>query len=90
MIMLKKFALAAAATALLSGAALAQTAASNAEDCLKVAFDIAQTAEDKKLPNDKLDQVEELLTKMESHCDAKQFTEAAAVAKDLKAMIEKQ
>jgi hypothetical protein len=90
MIMIKRFAIAAAATALVSSAALAQAPATNAEDCLKAAFDIAQAAEDKKLPNEKLDQVEELLTKMESHCDAKQFNEAAAVANDIKAMIEKQ
>lgn len=88
--MIKRFALAAAATLALSATAFAQDTANSPEECLKVAFDIAQAAEDKKLPNEKLDQVEEMLTKMESHCDAKQYAEAAAVAKDLKEMIEKQ
>lgn len=62
----------------------------NPEDCLKLAFDIAQAAENKNLPNEELDKVEEMLTKMESHCDARQFTEAAAVASDLKTIISKE
>lgn len=83
-----------AAVALLgfaAGGAYAQDKpAASAEDCLKVAFDIAQAAEGRNLPNDQLDKVEEMLTKMETHCDAKQFTEAAAVATDLKTLISKQ
>ena len=63
---------------------------SSPEDCLKAAFDIAQTAEDRKLADDQLSKIEDLLTKMESHCDAKQFTEAANVGSDLKALIQKQ
>lgn len=75
---------------LAAGSAIAQeTPAVSAEDCLKVAFDIAQAAEGKNLPNDKLDKVEEMLTKMETHCDAKQFAEAAVVATDLKTLISK-
>jgi hypothetical protein len=66
------------------------SAVSSPEDCLKAAFDIAQTAEDKKLADDQLSKIEDLLTKMESHCDAKQFTEAASVGSDLKALIQKQ
>ena len=74
---------------LATNAVLAETPA-NPEDCLKAAFDIAQAAENKSLPNDQLDKVEEMLTKMESHCDARQFTEAAAVATDLKTLISKE
>jgi hypothetical protein len=87
----------------LTGAAVAQTAPQAApaapaaaatptspEDCLKAAFDLAQIAEDKKLPDAQLNAIEGLLTQMESHCDAKQFTEAAAVGSNLKSMIEKQ
>lgn len=89
--MMKSVVAAAAFACLASGVVLAQEApAANAEDCLKVAFDIAQAAEGKKLPNEQLDKVEEMLTKMETHCDAKQFTEAAAVATDLKTLISKQ
>lgn len=64
------------------------SAVDNAEACLKAASDLAQTAEDKKIAEDKLDKVDDLLTKMESHCDARQFVEAMAVAKDIKGIIE--
>ncbi len=72
-----------------ASAAAAETPAS-AEDCLKAAFDIAQAAENKNLPSDELDKVEEMLMKMENLCDARQFNEAAAVATDLKTMISKE
>jgi hypothetical protein len=72
------------------GSMVGTTDVSSPEDCLKAAFDIAQTAEDKKLADDQLSKIEDLLTKMESHCDAKQFTEAASVGSDLKALIQKQ
>lgn len=58
-----------------------------ADECIKAAFDIAQSAEDKKMSNDELDKVEQMLSKMETHCDASQFTEAMAVSKDLKSFI---
>ncbi len=89
--MMKSVFAAAVLAAFAAGAACAQEKpAASAEDCLKVAFDIAQAAEGKNLPNDQLDKVEEMLTKMETHCDAKQFNEAAAVATDLKSLISKQ
>jgi Skp family chaperone for outer membrane proteins len=89
--MMKTAIAAAVFVALVSGAAFAQEApAKSPEDCLKAAFDIAQAAEGKNLANEQLDKVEEMLTKMESHCDAKQYSEAAAVATDLKTLISKQ
>ena len=89
--MMKSLIAAVAFLGLAVGGAYAQDKpAASAEDCLKVAFDIAQVAEGRNLPNDQLDKVEEMLTKMETHCDAKQFTEAAAVATDLKTLISKQ
>ena len=45
---------------------------------------------DRKLGEEKLDKIEDLLTKMETHCDAKQFVEAMNVAKDIKSIIETQ
>jgi hypothetical protein len=81
---------AAAAPSAPAGSSASTMAASSPEDCLKAAFDIAQTAEDKKLADDQLSKIEDLLTKMESHCDAKQFNEAANVGSDLKALIQKQ
>jgi hypothetical protein len=41
------------------------------------------------LSDDEADKVEELLVKMEDHCDANRYAEAMAVAQDLKVMIEK-
>lgn len=90
--MIKHIAAGALALSLLAGGALAQSAdtPSSAEDCIKRASDLAQSAESKNLPDDKLDKIEELLTKMETHCDAKQFSEAMTVAKDIKTMIDGQ
>lgn len=87
--MIKQFALAMGLAAVLSTAALAETP-SSPDQCMKAAFDLAQSAENKKLPNDQLDKVEEMLTKMEDHCDAQQFNEAMAVAKDIEAEINRQ
>ncbi len=68
--------------------ALAQAVPQNSDECLKQAFQLAQSAESKKLPEAKLDKIEELLTKMESHCDAKKFAEAQTIAKDIRAAID--
>ena len=89
--MMKTVIAAAAFVVVAAASAIAQDApAASPEDCLKVAFEIAQAAEAKNLGNAELDKVEEMLTKMEAHCDAKQFSEAAAVATDLKTLISKQ
>lgn len=89
--MLKSIATAAICLGITAGAAFGQAnAPASPEECMKTAFDIAQVAENKKLPDDQLDQIEELLTQMEGLCDAKQFTDAAAVATNIKTMIEKQ
>ena len=60
----------------------------NPDQCLKAASDLAQSAEERKLGETQLDKIEDLLTKMETHCDAKQFVEAMAVASDIKSLIE--
>jgi len=82
--MIKRLILATALVAGLSGAALA---ADNPDDCLKEAFDLAQTAEGKKLSDDELDKLEQMLGKMEAHCDAKQFSEASKTGEEIKAML---
>lgn len=72
-------------------AAPAQSAAvapETPDQCLKAASDLAQSAEERKLGEIQLDKIEDLLTKMESHCDAKQFVEAMAVGNDIKSLIE--
>lgn len=76
----------AAKSAAPAAAELAQVPATP-DECIKAAFDLAQTAEDKKMSNDELDKIEQMLSKMETHCDANQFTEAMAVSKDIKTFI---
>lgn len=60
----------------------------NPDQCLKAASDLAQSAEEHKLGEAQLDRIEDLLTKMETHCDARQYVEAMAVANDIKSLIE--
>ncbi|MCB1519988.1 MAG: hypothetical protein KDJ37_05355 [Hyphomicrobiaceae bacterium] len=82
--MIKRLILAAALSAGLSGAALA---ADNPDDCLKEAFDIAQSAEGKKLADADLDSLETMLSKMEAQCDAKEFDAASKTGEEIKAML---
>lgn len=77
----------AAAAALAIGFAI-PAAAQDADACLKQAFDLAQSAEGKKLAESQLAKVEELLAKMEGQCDAKQFADAEKSAKDVQAAID--
>ena len=88
---MKQIVIAAALAGLMSSVSMAQEKApTTPEECLKSAFDIAQTAESKNLANGDLDKVEQMLNRMEGHCDAGQFVEAAAVATELKTIITKQ
>lgn len=84
--MMKRLILAAAMGASLTGAAFAQAAATP-DDCLKQAFDLAQEAEKKKLGEGDLDKLEAMLSKMEAHCDAKEFDAAAKQGSEIKTML---
>lgn len=97
--MMKRLILAAALGAALTGAAIAQDKpaagqpAAEASDpaadaCLKKAFDLAQSAEQKKLTEQDLDALEAMLSKMESHCDAKQYADADKVGGEIKTMLD--
>lgn len=89
--MLKQMAAAAVAVTCLFGSALAQDAVpASTEDCAKIAQDLVAVAESKTLPDERLDKIEEMLVKMEGHCDAQQFTEAAAVAKEIRAELDRE
>ncbi len=85
--MITRFFAAAALAALLAAPAAAQAPAASPEECLDQAFELAQEAEKKSLDDAKLDKLEEMLTKMEAHCDGKELTEAAGVAKEIRAVI---
>jgi dihydroxyacid dehydratase/phosphogluconate dehydratase len=92
--MIKRLILAAAASVALAGASFAQDKPAEpamdpaAEACLQQAFDLAQTAEQKKLSDTELDQLEQLLSKMEGHCDAKETAEAEKVGTEIKTMLD--
>lgn len=87
--MINRVVLAAAICFVAATSAFAQDPAANVDDCLKQAFDLAQSAEEKNLPDAKLDKLEALLTTMEGHCDKNNFKDAAAVAAEIKMEIEK-
>lgn len=101
--MIKRLILAAAASVALAGASLAQDKPAPAEApaapaaeapadpaveaCLQKAFDLAQSAEQKKLTDADLDQLEQMLSKMEGHCDANEAAEADKIGAEISALI---
>lgn len=87
--MLKSLTAALAISAALATASFAADAPKDSDECLKRAIDLAESAESKKLPEDKLAKIEDLLTKLEGHCEQSQFTEAAAVATEIEGAIGK-
>jgi hypothetical protein len=68
----------------------AEVAPSTPEACIAVAAELGVAAEEKPLADDKLDQLDELFSKMETLCDAQQFAEAMGVAKDIRTMLDGQ
>lgn len=62
---------------------------SSVEECKQVGLNLAQAAEDKKLPDAKLDTLEDLMARMSDFCAEQKYAEASALAKDLKTLIEK-
>ncbi len=87
--MLKRLVAIAILATSLASSAFAQTA-TDVNQCIQAAQDLAQAAEDKPLANDKLEKVEQLLNEMEDLCDANQVVEAMALAKDIEAAINTQ
>jgi len=65
-------------------------APSTTEACIAVAADLGAIAEEKPLPDEKLDQLDELFSKMETLCDGKEFAEAMGVAKDIRTVLDGQ
>jgi hypothetical protein len=99
--MIKRLILAAAACAALTGASFAQDKPAAEEQpaaeapadpavevCLQKAFELAQSAEQKKLTDGDLDQLEQMLSKMEAHCDAKEQADADKVGGEIQAMLD--
>ena len=84
--MMKRVILAAVLGAALCGAAQAEVAKSP-DECLKQAFDLAKSAEDKTLTETDLDAFEAMLSKMEAHCDADEFEAADKAGAEIQAML---
>lgn len=95
--MLKRSILAAVLLAGLNGAAFAQSAAAAATDpnngpndaCMKQAYDLADEAEKKQLPDASLEKLDGMFNTMEKHCKALELKEAQAVAAQIKTVIDK-
>jgi hypothetical protein len=60
---------------------------SDSDSCFNEALELAETAERKNLPDATLDSIEDLLTRMESYCAARQFSEAMAVGGEIEQII---
>jgi hypothetical protein len=85
--MLKSFIAALTITGALATSSFAADAPKDSDECLKKAISLAESAEEKKLPDDKLAKIEDLLTKLEGHCENKQFPEAASVSTEIEGVI---
>jgi hypothetical protein len=91
--MLKRIVATVIMSACVTSAAIAQgsgQAATENAQCTQAAHDLIQAAESKQLDDNKLDRIEDLLTKMEDLCDNDKVAEAMAVAKDIEAEINAQ
>lgn len=83
--MLKRLVLAAALGLSATTLAAAQDAPKSADDCFKLSGDLFKSAV--SVPDDKKEKLEQMIEKLEDHCDAQQFAEAAAIAKEVKGVI---
>lgn len=74
------------AAGLATGAA-AQDVPSDVNGCFDQSLALFKEADAAKLAEDKQGKVEELLGKMETQCDGKNFAEAGKIAKEIKTII---
>ena len=93
--MLKQTLLAAALVAGLTTAAFAQTATpavdskgGPTDDCMKSAYDLADAAEKKQLPDASLEKLDGMFNTMEKHCKALELPQAQAMAQQIKTLID--
>jgi hypothetical protein len=77
------------AAALAAGPVKADSPAS-VDECFRAAYEMADWAEEKKLSDDEIDRVDDLLFQMEEHCDASRYEDAMAVADRVRSLIETQ
>jgi hypothetical protein len=65
-----------------------QGAATPENECMKSAFELAEAAEKKQLPDSSLEKLDAMFTKLEGHCNAQQMAEAKTVATEIKTLID--
>ena len=85
--MMKRLVIALALSTFAVTSAFAGDPPANKEQCLDQAFKLAESAEGKKLSDDKLETLEKQLTEMETACDAEKFADAAKVAGEISDQI---
>ena len=71
-----------------AGTAIAADAPKDTKSCMDSVFALAKTAQEKKLSDDKLNQIEGLMTTMEDHCTSEKFADAAKVGAEITAAID--
>jgi hypothetical protein len=76
------------ATTTAAGAVEQAPAQSAADECMKPAYELAEAAEQKQLPDASLDKLDTMFLAMERHCVAQQVAEARIVAGEIKSLIE--
>lgn len=87
--MFKRFALASTLAIALITSAAAKDVPKEVNGCLDSSLDLFKSASSANLASDAQTKVEQLLGKMEGHCDAKQFSEAQDAANEVSGLIGK-
>jgi hypothetical protein len=85
-----------AATACLATTVFAQTPAAPVtdakggptDDCMKSAYDLADVAEKKQLPDATLEKLDGMFNTMEKHCKALELPQAQAMAQQIKTLVD--
>lgn len=85
--MLKPAILALALTTPFAAGALAAEPPSSVEDCLMTAIELAETSETATLEDEARNKIENHLITLESHCEAKRFSEAATLIADIQTSL---
>ena len=58
------------------------------DDCMKSAYDLADDAEKRQLPDATLEKLDGMFNTMEKHCKSLELPQAQAMAKQIKSVIE--
>lgn len=87
--MIHRFIFLAVVSLMTASATFAADRPRNIDDCMQQVFELANSAQKKRLSDAKLNQVERLLTKMENYCSANALAQAARMQDEIVAAIGK-